>query len=184
MRKILASIIIGLLCLSSVIASLIGIFIMIQSAVTEQGNLMTGFQLFSLGLILFFLILSTYMISNILKYNELIASSLTNLIEFTMTKDTKSSHPFESLFKNLGSIKMAEIDENGDVKPITGATPGFDIITKLFDIKNNKDKLESIPLENWTIEELMIEKEKAVQASDFEKAARFRDAIENKKKNI
>lgn len=193
MKNFFVTILIGSVLLISFLASITGV-VLISKSMINGTPLMEGFQVFALGIIMFTVLLSGYMISKILSYTELISDTLTNLLEHTL-KDTKnpSFNPMEALFgpgglPGSGTIKMARMEEDGTI------TPYFE---KEFNnqeefIKHRNELLSKAlgnqpdgskkKVEDMSLDELKEEEKKAVSSQDFELAACIRDAIDEKTK--
>lgn len=192
MKKILASMAIGLTLFLSAATIISGLCLMGDYLINGGSRGMQGFELFSLGAILFIVILSGYMLSKILSYTEVMVDTLTTLVDHTISKSGPNPiNPLEALFGQMGlpgsgTIKMAKMDEDGNIIPF---------MSKEFNNKEefikHRDEILSKALggtnkkkvEDMTLEELQVEEKKAVSTQDFELAACIRDAINEKTKN-
>ena len=177
MKKIIFALLIAFIGISSALAASVGFFIFIESVI-KGGNYMTGVYMFFLGIISFFVLVSTYMISTALKQLELIIPLLSELTDLTLNK--KPTGLFDGLNMTGTTIKMSEIDEHGNITPISDKTMGIDSTPLINIISQMWGKPRENKLEDMTIEELNQEREKAVRDSNFERAAQIRDIIENK----
>ena len=82
-----------------------------------------------------------------------------------------------------GSITIAKVGEDGSITPIErrefNSPEELDKIRR--DLLNKAFKGKDKKLEDMTIQELEVEREKAVDAQEFELAVAIRDLIEHKK---
>ena len=194
MKSVFFSMLLALLILFLAISAVAGLGMMVVDFYTGGGKMMQGFEVFTLGAILFFVCSTAYIVTKILASTEVIVDTLTKFVEHEISK-TKIN-PLQSLFGGLGSmafpgqttIKIGSIDEDGNITPLDetkfSSKDDFikyrnSILSEAFGQKPADIKKK---LEDMTIEELKEEEKKAVDKQNFELAAAIINIIEEKKK--
>lgn len=168
MKQLISGLILTLIILSSALTAIVGLAIMGYDLYADGSNFHYGFNVFSLGAILFFVSLTTYISSKILANTNLIAETMLKLLENEISK-SKPMSPLQMLF--------------GGGFPPMGATivslnsERDELITKEFG-----DKAIKKDIHQMTLEELEAEEQIAVSTQKFELAAAIRDLM-NEKKN-
>lgn len=192
MKSIFAALILALIVLFSGVSAIFGLGIMVYDLYSGGNEFMHGFTVFCLGAILFFTSTVAYIASKILTNTDIIADSMIKFIENEMQKEVEQN-PLQALFGKMGlpgmgsgSIKMARMDEDGNITPLGEKTFGSheemikhrdELLHKAFGFKSDKKKIQDM-----TLEELQAEEIKAVGSQNFELAAAIRDLM-NEKKN-
>ena len=125
-----------------------------------------------------------FILTKVLKYSELTSSTLSNLIEYTLNRDTQAP-PSNSIDSFLGGdsgiIKMARLEEDGTITPLGEKefNSTEDFMSKI--MSRALTPIEPRKIEDMSVEELNAEIIKALASQNYEDAAKYRDAIKNKK---
>jgi hypothetical protein len=182
----------------SIISAAVGLGIMAYDLYSGGSQFMHGFTVFSLGAILFFVSTTAYIATKILTNTDILADSMIKFFEHEMGKEEAGlgMNPLQALFGKMGmglpgmgagSIKMARMDEDGNITPLGEKTFSSheelikhrdELLQKAFGAKPGKKDIKEMSLE-----ELEVERQQAVDSQKFELAAAIRDLIEEKKKN-
>lgn len=193
MKSLVFALTLALVVIFSFISSLVGIGIMIYDLYSGGSQFMHGFTVFSLSAILFFAATTAYIVTKILNNTDILADSMVKFLEHEMDKEVPVINPIDALFGKMGlpgmgagSIKMASMDEDGNITPLGEKTFNSheemvkhrdELLSKAFGFKSDKKKIQDMSLE-----ELQTEEIKAVDAQDFELAAAIRNLIQSKAK--
>lgn len=164
MKSIFFALSLGLIMLFSVLSSVFGLGIMLVDLYNSGENFMQGFTVFFLGTICFFVCTVAYICTKISASLEIISDSLIRN-QFESLKDM-----FSTPTQNQPHIQVTNIED--------GAL-SEELMKVLFGGKVKSPKKE---LADMTLEELEIEKNKAIDSQDFEKCAYIRELIEDKTK--
>jgi len=195
MKSIFFAIMMALIILFSGITALAGVGMMVIDIATSGHNLIKGFEVFSLSMILLFVTITSYITTKILTGTDVLVDVMTRFLDNEISKSNKNpiNNSIQSLFSNLGglggfqgttSIQIGKMDEDGNITPMDEqtfhSTEEFmkhrdEILAKAF--KNNSKKLEDM-----TINELREEEKKAVNMQNFELAASIVNLINEKSK--
>ena len=181
MKNLIASLFIITIIFLSAGAALFGLSTMIYNLYSGT-NLLTGFIVFSLGSILFALLSIAYMISKILTSTAVTVDILENIFKNKIEKDLNNKNTLSDLFNKFGAniteIKIAKIDEEGNLSSVENQNiPGLvELIKEL-----NNGPIGEIKLEDMNIEELNYELKKDLDKQSYERAAKIRDLIQEKK---
>ncbi|MCC7514216.1 MAG: hypothetical protein IT212_05965 [Bacteroidia bacterium] len=169
----------GAIMLFSLGTAATGAGIMIYDAVKHGTDFMKGFELFGIGSILFIVTLSAYMISDISNNVKTIASSLADYMESELNEEESNSpmfmframQTFASSPQNSFESKEKFLDHRNEA-----------IVNHLVNNMGLNQENAKRKFEIMSLEELQSEKAKAEGEQNYELAAMFRDAIEEKKK--
>ncbi len=201
MKNIFFALSLTVIMLFSFVAAVAGAGIMAYDAYSGGPNFTHGFNVFCLGTILFFVTISSYMITKILTSTSIIADVMTKFIEHEMTKTVNQpENPFTKLFGGLGNnglpgfgatgtLSISSLDEDGTITPLgeTNFTNAEDLIKNRDEILNRafgpKSGIQKKDINDMTIDELQAEEQLAISQQDFELAAAVRDLVLEKTKN-
>lgn len=193
MKYIFAALTLGFVLLASLVASVTGVVIMIADLINHTDNFFQGFITFSLGTILFFVTIAAYQQVQILNNTKIIAQALAEYMEHQMKMSSMGqSNPFASLFNGgfpmSGTMKMARIDESGNIVPFMeknfNSPEEFlkyrnELLSKAFGYKPEETEKK---LEELSVDELKQKEKEASDNQNFELAAAIRDLIAKKNK--
>lgn len=148
--------------------------------------ILNGFIVFCLGSILFISIIIAYMVSKVMTSTTVMVDVLENLLNNEIEKKTDNTNPFSSLLNGLGasitSIKIGKIDEDGNITSIGDqSVSGLEEVMKNLNL--NVNPITEKKLEDMTIKELQGELDKDIAKQSYERAAKIRDLIQEKKNN-
>jgi hypothetical protein len=193
MKSLVFAITLAFVVLFSAVSTLVGASIMVYNLYTGGPGFMHGFEVFCLSAILFFTSTTAYIATKILTNTDVIADSMIKFFEHEMRKEEVGMNPLQALFGKMGlpgmgagSIKMARMDEDGNITPLGEKTVSSpeelikhrdELLFKAFGAKPGKKDIKEMSLE-----ELEIERQQAVDSQKFELAAAIRDLIEEKKR--
>jgi len=200
MKSIFFAIMMALIILFSGITALTGVGMMVIDIATNGHNLIKGFEVFSLSMILLFVTITSYITTKILTGTDVLVDVMTRFLDNEISKSNKNpiNNSIQSLFSNLGglggfqgttSIQIGKMDEDGNITPMDeqtfSSTEEFmkhrdEILAKAFGHKPTEVKKK---LADMSVEELKVEEKKAVDKQDFELAAAIVNLIEEKKKD-
>lgn len=168
MKSIFFALSLGLIMLFSALSSVFGIGIMLVDLYTSGENFMQGFTVFFLGTICFFVCTIAYICTKISSSLEIISDSLIRN-QFESLKDMFST---QSTLTNSPQIQVTNIEDGA-------------LSEELLRVLFGKGKAATAKKElvDMTLEELEIEKNKAIDSQDYEKCAHIRQLIEEKNKN-
>jgi hypothetical protein len=195
MRTIIAALAIAGIILGSIVGAFTGAGIMIYDIYSDGPNFMKGFELFSLSSILLLVTVSAYMLTKVLTASEVMANIMGKYLQNEMVKEIEKNianpqtNPLAAFFgmgnfPGQGTIKMATMDEHGNIVPLgerTFSSPE-ELIKHRNDILNNAFGNAPKKLEDMTIEELKAEEKKAVENQEFELAACIVNLIQERAK--
>lgn len=194
MRTLLSIAIYGTLILFSAYMSGYGVYTMIHD-ITNGGDIGRGFMFFSLGLIIIGMSAILYsigaIVDNLKRLNEMILPLILQSKE-----EEEEENPFAKILQHIknsrggdmpdfplsGSMTIAKMNEDGSYTPLEKREFNSpeemrqfrdEMLKKAFS-KNEKK------LEDMSVQELEVERVKAVDAQDFELAAAIRDLINQK----
>jgi hypothetical protein len=192
----------ALLVLFSFVGIIVGAGTMIYDLYSSGPNFMQGFTIFSLSSILFLVSVTAFIATKILTNTEIMADVMAKFVAHEMKKEMSGGgNPLQQFLQNLGmgggfpgmpnisgSIKMASVDEDGNITPL--GEKEFknpeeflkyrnEILQKAFGKNPTKTKKK---FEEMSIQELESEEQKAIDSQNFELAAAVRDLIKEKRK--
>ena len=158
MKAILFALTLGVIIIFSAICSLTGAGIMIHDLIVPGPNFMMGFNIFCLSTILFFVTITSYIVTKVLTTSELMADVLTSLVENELAKSQKNSNPIQTMLNNMGfsgpgsgtSVQIARIEKDGTVTPITDDNiikKRDEILNQFFGAKPGKKDIKDMTLE-------------------------------------
>lgn len=193
MKYIFAALTLGFVLLASFAASITGFGIMIADVINYTDNFFQGFLIFSLGTIMFFVTIAAYQQVQILTNTKIIAQALAEYMEHQMKMNSMGQgNPLASLFSGgfpmSGTMKMARIDESGNIVPFMeknfNSPEEFlkyrnELLSKAFGYKPEEAEKK---LEELSVEELKFKEKEASDSQNFELAAAIRDLIAKKNK--
>lgn len=168
MKSIFFALSLGLIMLFSALSAIFGLGIMLVDLYTSGENFMQGFTVFFLGTICFFVCTIAYICTKISGSLEIISESLIRN-KFDSLKDMFST---QSTLTSPPNIKVTNIEEGA-------------LSEELLRVLFGEGKTAKKELVDMNLEELEIEKNKAIDSQDYEKCAHIRQLIKNKtnKKN-
>ncbi len=180
MKNIFFALILFAVILFSGIAAITGASIMVYNLYSSGPNIMTGFIIFCLGSILFLATVIAYSLSKLITNNELLTDTMIKFVEHEIDK---IQVPPPNAFGPNGGIPFPfdtrTITFNTD--SVSGDSGNTGNLMDIF-FGSMKPPVEK-KLEDMTIEELEAEKNIAVKAQQYTKAAEIRDLIQKKEKD-
>lgn len=193
MKSLFFALLLAVMVFCAGATAVVGFGIMIWDLYSGGPNFMTGFNVFFLGAILFFVSTTSYIITKVLTNTEILSDVMSRFLANEMQKGP-NQNPLQNLFSQMGfpgattSIKVARMDEDGNITPMSEAD--FDsademlkhrdeILSKLF---GNNPIERKKKIQEMTIEELQAEEKKAVSVQDFELAAAIKNLLDEKQK--
>lgn len=157
------------------------------AAIINNKSITQGLELFFLGSTSLSVTLIAYTVVRILSNTQLIAESLTSVLE-SMEESPAKQNYLGSLFGGFpmgGTMKVSRLDKDGNIHDVGEKefTNHEDFIKFRDELIKDAigDKFGKKPAAEMTIEELDKERVAAEEKQDYNLAAMFRDLIEEKK---